>query len=375
MRVRLARRFSQDEPRKVSRPDRLCQHGQGDLLRRTRREVARVRELPAKCRGPAARRARRLDDAERAAISDRRLWRARAGYVVVNCNPLYSPRELKHQLADLGAEAIVVLENFATTLEKAIGGTAVKTVIVTGAGDQLGGAKGALVNLVVRHVRRAVPAFRLPRAIRFNRALALGSRQRFTETPIAPDDIAFLQYTGGTTGVPKGAMLTHRNMVANLRQIHAWLAPAIEATGEMFVAALPLYHVFALQVNGFVPLMIGASNLMIANPRDIPALVKALRRRAVHGHSRRQHFVQRAHQQQGFRRARLFASASGDRRRHGGAAGGRRALAIRDRQTADRSLWTDRDLSRRDRQSAEHRSFQRRDRPAAALDRDRHSRR
>jgi long-chain acyl-CoA synthetase len=201
----------------------------------------------------------------------------RAGYVVVNCNPLYSPRELKHQLADSGAEAIVVLENFATTLEKAISGTAVRVVIVTGAGDQLGGAKGALVNLAVRHVRRAVPAFRLPHAIRFNRALALGSRQRFTETPIAPDDIAFLQYTGGTTGVPKGAMLTHRNMVANLRQIHAWLAPAIEAEGEMFVAALPLYHVFALQVNGFVPLMIGASNLMIANPRDIPALVKALR--------------------------------------------------------------------------------------------------
>jgi long-chain acyl-CoA synthetase len=201
----------------------------------------------------------------------------RAGYVVVNCNPLYSPRELGNQLADSGAEAIVVLENFATTLEKAIGGKAVKTVIVTGAGDQLGGAKGALVNILVRHVRRAVPAFRLPQAIRFNRALALGSQAPFTETPIAPDDIAFLQYTGGTTGVPKGAMLTHRNMVANLRQIHAWIAPAIQATGEMFVAALPLYHVFALQVNGFVPLMIGASNLMIANPRDIPALVKALR--------------------------------------------------------------------------------------------------
>ncbi|HEY1864753.1 MAG TPA: AMP-binding protein [Roseiarcus sp.] len=202
----------------------------------------------------------------------------RAGYVVVNCNPLYSPRELKHQLADSGAEAIVVLENFAATLEKAIDGApALKTVIVTGVGDQLGGAKGLIVNSLLRQVWRAVPTFRLPQAVRFNRALALGSRQPFTEAPVKPDDIAFLQYTGGTTGVPKGAMLTHRNMVANLRQIYAWVAPAIHAEGEIFVAALPLYHVFALQVNGFVPLMIGASNLMIANPRDIPALVKALR--------------------------------------------------------------------------------------------------
>jgi long-chain acyl-CoA synthetase len=202
----------------------------------------------------------------------------RAGYVVVNCNPLYSPRELKHQLADSGAEAIVVLENFAGTLEKAIDSApALKTIIVTGVGDQLGRPKGLIVNSVLRHVRRAVPAFRLPQAIRFNRALALGSRQPFTDAPVKPDDIAFLQYTGGTTGVPKGAMLTHRNMVANLRQIYAWVAPAIRPEGEMFVAALPLYHVFALQVNGFVPLMIGASSLMIANPRDIPALVKALR--------------------------------------------------------------------------------------------------
>ncbi len=175
-------------------------------------------------------------------------------------------------------EAIVVLENFASTLEQAIeGAAALKTVIVTGAGDQLGGLKGALVNSVVRHVRRAVPAWRLPQAVPFNRALALGSRSPFAEAPISPDDLAFLQYTGGTTGVPKGAMLTHRNMVANLRQIHAWIAPAVRSEGEMFVAALPLYHVFALQVNGFVPLLIGASNLMIANPRDIPALVKALR--------------------------------------------------------------------------------------------------
>jgi len=202
----------------------------------------------------------------------------RAGYVVVNCNPLYSPRELGHQLADSGAEAIVVLENFARTLEKAIGGTAVKAVVVTGVGDQLGGARGRIVNLVVRHVRRAVPAFRLDRAERFNRALELGRAQAFTQARVEPTDIAFLQYTGGTTGVAKGAMLTHRNLIANLQQVHAWVAAAISPEGETFLAALPLYHVFALQANCFVPVMIGASNLLIANPRDIPALIKDLRR-------------------------------------------------------------------------------------------------
>ena len=202
----------------------------------------------------------------------------RAGYVVVNCNPLYSPRELGHQLADSGAEAIVVLENFARTLEKAIGGTAVTTVVVTGVGDQLGGARGLIVNLVMRHIRRAVPAFRLERAERFNRALELGRAQAFTEAPVEPADVAFLQYTGGTTGVPKGAMLTHRNLIANLQQVHAWVAAAISPEGETFLAALPLYHVFALQANCFVPVMIGASNLLIANPRDIPDLVKALRK-------------------------------------------------------------------------------------------------
>ena len=202
----------------------------------------------------------------------------RAGYVVVNCNPLYSPRELGHQLADSGAEAIVVLENFARTLEKAIGGTAVTTVVVTGVGDQLGGARGRIVNLVVRHIRRAVPAFRLERAERFNRALELGRAQAFTEAPVEPADVAFLQYTGGTTGVPKGAMLTHRNLIANLQQVHAWVAAAISPEGETFLAALPLYHVFALQANCFVPVMIGASNLLIANPRDIPDLIKALRK-------------------------------------------------------------------------------------------------
>ena len=201
----------------------------------------------------------------------------RSGYVVVNCNPLYTPRELHHQLANSGAEAIVVLENFAGTLEKTIGSTSVRAIVVTGVGDQLG-ARGPMVNFVLRHVRRAVPAFRLERAVRFNRALELGSAQPPAEVPVAPTDIAFLQYTGGTTGHPKGAILTHRNLIANLRQVHAWVAGAISPEGETFLAALPLYHVFALQANCFVPVMIGASNLLIANPRDIPALVKALRK-------------------------------------------------------------------------------------------------
>jgi long-chain acyl-CoA synthetase len=202
----------------------------------------------------------------------------RAGYVVVNCNPLYSPRELKHQLADSGAQAIVVLENFAQTLEKAIDGTDVRSVVVAAVGDLLGGPRGILTNFVLRHVRRAVPPWRLPQAQRFNRALSLG-RLRAVELPtIAPEDLAFLQYTGGTTGVPKGAMLTHRNMIANLQQVHAWIAASMDAKGEFFVTALPLYHVFALTVNCFVPVMIGANNLLIANPRDIKSFVKDLGR-------------------------------------------------------------------------------------------------
>ncbi len=202
----------------------------------------------------------------------------RAGYVVVNCNPLYTPRELHHQLVDSGAEAIVVLENFAQTLEKAIQGSAIRTVVVTGAGDQLGLPRGPIVNLVVRHIRRAIPAWRLAQAESFNRALALGRQQAFTEAHAEPSDVAFLQYTGGTTGVPKGAMLTHRNIIANLRQMHAWLAPSLGSESQVFVTALPLYHVFSLLVNCFVPAMIGATNLLIANPRDIPAVVKDLRR-------------------------------------------------------------------------------------------------
>jgi len=200
----------------------------------------------------------------------------RAGYVVVNCNPLYSPRELHHQLADSGAEAIVVLENFAQTLEKAIDGTDVRFVVVTSVGDLLGAPRRFFINFVLRHIRRAVPAWRLPHATPFMKALSLGRAQAVEFPPVAPDDLAFLQYTGGTTGVPKGAMLTHRNMIANLQQVHAWVAESLDAD-EVFVTALPLYHVFALTVNCFVATMVGANNLLIPNPRDLRAFVKALR--------------------------------------------------------------------------------------------------
>ncbi len=200
----------------------------------------------------------------------------RAGYVVVNCNPLYSPRELHHQLVDSGAQAIVVLENFAQTLEKAIAGTEVREVIVTGAGDLLGAPRGFITNFVLRRIQRAVPPWRLPQAVRFNRALAAGRGRRAELPKIEAADLAFLQYTGGTTGVPKGAMLTHGNMIANLQQVSAWISPVMKSEGETFVTALPLYHVFALTVNAFVPMMIGAHNLLIANPRDIKGFVKAL---------------------------------------------------------------------------------------------------
>ncbi|WP_131110994.1 long-chain-fatty-acid--CoA ligase [Sulfuricystis thermophila] len=196
-----------------------------------------------------------------------------AGCVVVNCNPLYTPRELEHQLKDSGATAIVILENFAHTLQAVIDKTAVRHVIVTPLGELLG-LKGLLVNFVVRHVKKLVPAWQLPQAIDFKHALAEGRRHGFTAVPLAHDDLAFLQYTGGTTGVSKGAMLTHGNICANVLQAHAWIAHKIEEGKEFIVTALPLYHIFALTANCLVFLMMGARNLLIANPRDIPNFVK-----------------------------------------------------------------------------------------------------
>jgi len=203
----------------------------------------------------------------------------RAGYVVVNVNPLYTPRELEHQLKDSGAEAIFILENFATTLEHVIQKTQVKHVVVASMGDLLG-LKGLLVNFVVRNVKKMVPAFSLPNAKRFNQVLSEADSLSLKSVDIQRDDVAFLQYTGGTTGVSKGATLLHRNVVANVLQNDAWLTPSMSGHKEdarIIVCALPLYHIFALTVCSLLGTRIGAMNLLIPNPRDIPGFIKELK--------------------------------------------------------------------------------------------------
>jgi len=200
----------------------------------------------------------------------------RAGCTVVSCNPLYTARELEYQLADSGAEAIVVLENFAATLARALPGTRVRHVIVTALGDLLGPVRGRLVNAVVRHVKRLVPPWRIPGAQGWRAALEHGRRAGFVPVAVAADDLAFLQYTGGTTGVSKGAMLTHRNLVANLEQAHAWIAGRVEEGREVIITALPLYHIFSLTANCLTFMKIGACNVLIPNPRDIRAFVREL---------------------------------------------------------------------------------------------------
>ncbi len=202
----------------------------------------------------------------------------RAGLIGVNCNPLYTARELEHQLNDSGAEAIVILENFAHTLEEAIGRTKVKTVVVARVGDLLGFPKGLVANLVVRHVKKAVPAFSLPAAVPFRRALAAGRSMRLAPPPLDLEDIAFLQYTGGTTGVSKGAMLTHGNLVGNLLQVSTWVGTGLEDGRETVITALPLYHIFALTGNCLTFMKFGAKNVLIPNPRDLPAFVAELGR-------------------------------------------------------------------------------------------------
>jgi long-chain acyl-CoA synthetase len=200
----------------------------------------------------------------------------RAGLTVVNTNPLYTARELEHQLSDSGAKAIVILENFAHTLEQVIDKTDVRTVIVTGVGDQLGWPKSSVVNLVVRHLRKQVRAWSLDGHVAFNDALNQGRFLQMSAVATSHDDIAFLQYTGGTTGVAKGAMLTHRNMVANVLQSAAWIGTSVRPGKDVIVTALPLYHIFALTANWLVFLKFGAHNVLIANPRDFPAFVKEI---------------------------------------------------------------------------------------------------
>ena len=210
----------------------------------------------------------------------------RAGLVVVNVNPLYTPRELEHQLRDSGATAMIILENFATTLQACIGNTSVKHVVVCAMGDQLGFLKGTLVNYVVRNVKKMVPAWSLPGAVRFNDAIASGTRGTLKKPQIKPDDIALLQYTGGTTGVSKGAVLLHRNIIANVLQSEVWNAPAMTKIpqGEQptSICALPLYHIFAFTVNMMLSMRTGGKTILIPNPRDLPAVLKELAKHRFH---------------------------------------------------------------------------------------------
>jgi long-chain acyl-CoA synthetase len=210
----------------------------------------------------------------------------RAGYVVVNVNPLYTPRELEHQLKDSGARAIIILENFAGVLAQVIDAVPSKKVLLAAMGDMLGFIKGAIVNHVVRNVKKLVPAFSLPQAVRFNDALAQGRRKTYTAPKIGADDIAVLQYTGGTTGVSKGAVLLHRNLVANLLQSEAWYQPALKKipAGEQVVTvcALPLYHIFGFNTNMMLSMRMGGCNILIPNPRDIPAVLKELSQHKFH---------------------------------------------------------------------------------------------
>ena len=210
----------------------------------------------------------------------------RAGLVVVNVNPLYTPRELEHQLKDSGAKAIVIIENFAITLQKCIQQTQVKHVVLCAMGDMLSMPKGALVNFVVRNVKKMVPDFFLPRVVKFNQALRRGQKARFVKPHVHSDDIALLQYTGGTTGVSKGAVLLHRNVIANLLQSEAWNDPVMKRVPAneqpTSVCALPLYHIFAFTVNMMLGMRTGGKNILIPNPRDLPAVLKELSKQTFH---------------------------------------------------------------------------------------------
>lgn len=202
----------------------------------------------------------------------------RAGMVVVNVNPLYTPRELKHQLNDSGAKAIVVVSNFAHTLEKVVEQTPVESVILTGLGDLLSAPKRTLVNFVVKYIKKMVPKFNLPHAMSLRKSLSKGRRLQYVKPKLNKDDLAFLQYTGGTTGVSKGAMLTHGNVVSNLLQANAAYSPMLDDGKEFVVTALPLYHIFALTVNCLLFMHKGANNLLITNPRDLPAFIAELKK-------------------------------------------------------------------------------------------------
>ena len=205
----------------------------------------------------------------------------RAGLVVVNTNPLYTKREMHHQFTDAGVKAIVIVENFASNLEEILDQTDIETVVTTELGDMLGFPKSLIVNKVVKHVKKMVPKFKLPKAYKLDKALELGAKKQFQDVHLNHEDLAFLQYTGGTTGVAKGAMLTHKNIVSNMLQVSAWIDPMLGDKGELVCTPLPLYHIFSLTVNCLSMTRIGAKNLLITNPRDIPTFIKTLQKNQV----------------------------------------------------------------------------------------------
>ena len=202
----------------------------------------------------------------------------RAGLVAVNVNPLYTPRELEHQLKDAGCKAIVIYANSAAVLEKILANTPVKTVILTEIGDMLKFPKNYIVNFVIKNVKKMIPAFNIPNAVDFKECLAKGAAEKFKKADVKLDDTAFLQYTGGTTGVAKGAILTHKNIVANMVQARAWIKNLITDGKEIIITPLPLYHIFSLTANCFIFNSVGALNVLITNPRDIPGFVKELQK-------------------------------------------------------------------------------------------------
>ena len=298
----------------------------------------------------------------------------RAGCVVVNVNPLYTARELEHQLNDSGAEVIVILENFASTLQQVLGKTKVKHVVAAALGDLLG-LKGTLVNFVVRHVKKMVPAYELPNALRFNEVIAEGARHALKRVPVALEDIAFLQYTGGTTGVSKGAMLVHRNILANLEMVKAWQQPFLSEEQQVIITALPLYHIFSLTGNCLTYMKMGGCNVLITNPRDIPGFVKELAQHKFTVITGVNTLFNALLNHPDF--AKLdFGSLT---LTIGGGMAVQKAVADRwqkvDRYGLARGLRADRDLARRVYQPARPEGVQRRDRPAAPIDRGRAPRR
>ncbi|GAB2880969.1 hypothetical protein GCM10027093_15240 [Paraburkholderia jirisanensis] len=265
----------------------------------------------------------------------------KAGAVVVNVNPLYTVRELAHQLKDSGAQTIVVFENFAKTVEDALPGTRIQNVVISALGDLLEDGlnlKGRLINFMLRHVKKLVPAYGLPQAVRMLDALAAGYRRPLVPVALNQTDVAFLQYTGGTTGVAKGAMLTHRNIIANLLQAKVWSESQLSGDVETILTPLPLYHIYSLTVNAFIFMLLGGRNILIANPRDMKRVMSILRHENFHRHHGGQYAVQRISRQRGVLQARFLEAEARDGRRHGDAEGSRRTLQGRDRQAGHRGL-------------------------------------